>query len=64
MQDLPEFKALEDEEGRRAAFSKFVKRQKVRDLLMNNLRRAANGALLGAPAREGGKDFGGRRLDH
>ncbi|CAL1714843.1 unnamed protein product [Somion occarium] len=28
MQDLPEFKALEDEEGRRAAFSKFVKRQK------------------------------------
>lgn len=28
IQDLPEFKALEDE-GRRAAFAKFVKRQKV-----------------------------------
>ena len=33
MQDLPEFKALDDDEGRRAAFSKFVKRQKVRDRL-------------------------------
>lgn len=29
MQELPEFKALEDEEGRRVAFTKFVKRQKV-----------------------------------
>jgi len=29
IQDLPEYKALEDEEGRRAAFAKFVKRQKV-----------------------------------
>jgi len=28
LQDLAEFKALEDE-GRRAAFAKFVKRQKV-----------------------------------
>ncbi|KAJ3556676.1 hypothetical protein NM688_g1891 [Phlebia brevispora] len=29
IQELPEFKALEDDEGRRAAFAKFVKRQKV-----------------------------------
>lgn len=29
MQELPEYKAIEDEDGRRAAFSKFVKRQKV-----------------------------------
>ena len=29
MEDLQEFKALEDE-GRRAAFAKFVKKQKVR----------------------------------
>lgn len=29
MQDLPEYKALEDEDSRRAAFAKFVKRQKV-----------------------------------
>lgn len=28
IEELPEFKALEDE-GRRAAFAKFVKRQKV-----------------------------------
>jgi hypothetical protein len=28
MQDLPEFKVLEDE-GRRAAFVKYIKRQKV-----------------------------------
>ncbi|KAJ7446723.1 hypothetical protein FB451DRAFT_1188580 [Mycena latifolia] len=28
--DLPEYKALEDEEGRRAAWSKYVKRQKER----------------------------------
>lgn len=30
IQDLPEYKALEDDDGRRAAFAKFVKRQKVR----------------------------------
>jgi len=29
MQDIPEYKALEDEEGRKNAFSKFIKRQKV-----------------------------------
>ena len=29
MQDLAEFKAIEDEESRRAAFAKHVKRQKV-----------------------------------
>ena len=29
IKDLPEYKALEDEEGRRAAFAKFVKRQKA-----------------------------------
>lgn len=29
MQDLPEYKALEDEDGRKAAFAKYVKRQKV-----------------------------------
>ncbi|THG94455.1 hypothetical protein EW026_g7029 [Hermanssonia centrifuga] len=30
IQELPEYKALEDEDGRRAAFTKFVKRQKER----------------------------------
>ncbi|EMD38842.1 hypothetical protein CERSUDRAFT_112571 [Gelatoporia subvermispora B] len=30
IQDLPEYKALEDEESRRTAFAKFVKRQKER----------------------------------
>ncbi|EDR14046.1 uncharacterized protein LACBIDRAFT_151359, partial [Laccaria bicolor S238N-H82] len=30
IEDLPEYKALDDEEGRRAAFTKFVKRQKER----------------------------------
>ncbi|KAF8661346.1 hypothetical protein AX16_001441 [Volvariella volvacea WC 439] len=30
MEHLPEYKALEDEEGKRAAFAKFVKRQKER----------------------------------
>ncbi|KAJ7637625.1 pre-mRNA-processing protein prp40 [Mycena polygramma] len=30
MEELPEFKALEDEEGRKAAWSKYVKRQKER----------------------------------
>ena len=30
IEDLPEYKALEDEDGRRAAFAKFIKRQKVR----------------------------------
>ncbi|KAI1796601.1 hypothetical protein LXA43DRAFT_969682 [Ganoderma leucocontextum] len=29
MQDLPEYKAIEEEEGRKAAFAKFVKRQKA-----------------------------------
>ncbi|KAI0080143.1 pre-mRNA-processing protein prp40 [Panus rudis PR-1116 ss-1] len=29
MQDLPEYKAIEDEESRQAAFAKFVKRQKI-----------------------------------
>ena len=29
MQDLPEYKALEDEEDRKAAFAKYIKRQKV-----------------------------------
>lgn len=29
MQELPEYKAIEDEEGRKAAFAKFVKRQKA-----------------------------------
>lgn len=29
IEDLPEYKALEDEEGRKAAWSKYVKRQKV-----------------------------------
>ncbi|GBE86371.1 Pre-mRNA-processing protein [Sparassis crispa] len=30
IQELPEFKALDDDEGRRASFAKFVKRQKER----------------------------------
>lgn len=29
IEHLPEYKALEDEEGRKAAFAKYVKRQKV-----------------------------------
>ncbi|KAI0715973.1 hypothetical protein C8T65DRAFT_127727 [Cerioporus squamosus] len=30
MQELPEYKAIEDDEGRQAAFAKFIKRQKER----------------------------------
>ena len=30
MEDLAEFKALDDDEARRQAFQKFIKRQKVR----------------------------------
>ena len=29
MQELPEYKAIEDDEGRQAAFAKFIKRQKA-----------------------------------
>jgi hypothetical protein len=29
MENLPEFKLVADDDGRRAAFAKFVKRQKV-----------------------------------
>ena len=29
MQELPEYKAIDDDEGRKAAFAKFVKRQKA-----------------------------------
>ena len=29
MQNLPEYKAIEDDESRKAAFAKFVKRQKA-----------------------------------
>lgn len=29
MQELPEYKAIEDEEGRKVAFAKFIKRQKA-----------------------------------
>lgn len=35
MEELPEYKALEDEEARRAAFAKFVKRAKVSGLYMS-----------------------------
>jgi len=34
IENLPEYKALEDEDGRRAAFAKYVKRQKVLEFLM------------------------------
>lgn len=34
MQDLPEYKALEDEEGRRTAFAKYIKRQKVTNSIL------------------------------
>ncbi|KAJ7178563.1 hypothetical protein C8R43DRAFT_913533 [Mycena crocata] len=55
IQDLPEYKALEDEEGRKAAWTKYVKRQKER------LREAAeeeDGGSVGSrrrkePARDG-----------
>ena len=33
MEDLPEFKALEDEDGRKAAFAKYIKRQKASRIL-------------------------------
>ncbi len=29
IQELPEYKAIDDEEGRKTAFAKFVKRQKA-----------------------------------
>ena len=35
MEDLAEFKALEDDEARRQAFQKFQKRQKVRSTLFD-----------------------------
>lgn len=35
MEDLAEFKALEDDEARRQAFQKFQKRQKVRNTLFD-----------------------------
>lgn len=47
MENLPEYAALEDE-GRRAAFSKFIKRQKVsvwRWFLQLELTSALSGAL-------------------
>jgi len=34
IENLPEYKALEDEDGRRAAFAKYVKRQKVPEFLI------------------------------
>lgn len=34
MQELPEYKVLEDEEARRTAFAKFTKRQKVCDITL------------------------------
>lgn len=39
MEELAEFKALEDDEARRQAFQKFIKRQKVRDALLSMLDR-------------------------
>ena len=34
IEHLPEFKVVEDDEGRRAAFAKFVKRQKVKAFII------------------------------
>jgi hypothetical protein len=38
MEDLAEFKALEDDEARRLAFQKFIKRQKVCSTLSSEAR--------------------------
>jgi hypothetical protein len=51
MENLPEYKLVADEEGRKAAFTKFVKRQKVCDrsnlyhLLINDLGTSTRGNL-------------------
>ncbi|KAJ7509732.1 hypothetical protein B0H11DRAFT_1960858 [Mycena galericulata] len=55
MEELPEFKALDDEEGRKAAWSKYVKRQKER---MREAAEDEDGGSVGSrrrkePARDG-----------
>ncbi|KAJ7158894.1 hypothetical protein C8R46DRAFT_1110690 [Mycena filopes] len=49
MEDLPEFKALEDEESRKAAWSKYVKRQKER---MREAAEEEDGGSVGSRRRK------------
>ncbi|KZT10033.1 uncharacterized protein LAESUDRAFT_722178 [Laetiporus sulphureus 93-53] len=64
MQDLPEFKAIEEEEGRRAAHAKFVKRQKER--LREREREASEdgGSTTSRKRKEPSKDEQERGRDH
>ncbi len=50
IEHLPEYKALEDEEGRRAAFAKYVKRQKVS--ILSNVMGLYLIQVLGTPTRD------------
>ncbi|TCD68430.1 hypothetical protein EIP91_010831 [Steccherinum ochraceum] len=63
MQDLPEFKAIEDEESRRIAFAKYVKRQKER--LREKERDASEdgGSTTSRRRREPERDRGDRDRD-
>ncbi|CCL99684.1 uncharacterized protein FIBRA_01705 [Fibroporia radiculosa] len=66
IQDLPEYKAIEDEESKRAAFAKFVKRQKER--LREREREASEdgGSTTSRKRKEPTKDTrdGDRERDH
>lgn len=63
MEHLPEYKSLDDEEGRRAAFAKFVKRQKERLREMNGSEDgvSATGRKRKEPYRDGERDHDDRR---
>lgn len=50
MQELPEYKAIEDDEGRQAAFAKFIKRQKAGLNTFLRVDSSAHCFLSGAPA--------------
>ncbi|KAJ7052574.1 hypothetical protein C8F01DRAFT_1170468 [Mycena amicta] len=68
MQDLPEYKALEDEESRKAAWNKFIKRQKERqreaaeddDAASAGSRRRKEPGRERDRERDRGKDYDGR----
>nr|GAT60860.1 predicted protein [Mycena chlorophos] len=60
MQDLPEFKAIEDEEARKAAWSKYVKRQKERqrEAAEDDDAMSAGSRRRKEPNRDGDRDRG------
>ncbi|KAF7312223.1 hypothetical protein MIND_00235300 [Mycena indigotica] len=60
MQDLPEFKALEDEESRKAAWNKYIKRQKERqrEVAEEDDAASAGSRRRKEPARDHDRDRG------